>query len=55
VLLATRPICAYPKVAQYKGTGDNTKAENYKCVAAPKARFTPPAPEYVVNSGGFGH
>lgn len=55
VLLATRPICAYPRVAQYKGSGDNTKAENYKCIAAPKAKFTPPAPEYLVNSGAFGH
>ncbi len=55
VLLATRPLCAYPKVARYKGTGDNTKAENFQCVAAPKAKFTPPAPEYLDNSGTFGH
>ncbi len=54
VLLATRPLCAYPKVARYKGSGDNTKAENFSCVAAPKAKFTPPAPEYLVNSGAFG-
>ena len=54
-LLATRPICAYPKVAQYKGSGDSTKAENYKCATAPRARFTPPSPEYLVNAGAFGH
>jgi feruloyl esterase len=54
VLLATRPLCAFPKVARYKGSGDNTKAENFKCVEAPKAKFTPPAPEYSVNSGAFG-
>ena len=53
--LARGPICAYPKVARYNGSGDNTKAENYKCVAAPKARFNPPAPEYLVNLGAFGH
>jgi feruloyl esterase len=27
----TRPICAYPKVAQYKGSGDTNKAENFSC------------------------
>lgn len=27
----TRPHCAYPEVAKYKGTGDNTKAENFTC------------------------
>jgi feruloyl esterase len=27
----TRPLCAYPKVPQYKGTGDTDKAENFVC------------------------
>jgi hypothetical protein len=27
----TRPHCAYPEVAKYKGSGDNTKAENFTC------------------------
>jgi feruloyl esterase len=28
----TRPVCAYPGVAKWKGTGDPTKAENFACV-----------------------
>jgi feruloyl esterase len=27
----TRPVCAYPEVAIYKGEGDINKAENYRC------------------------
>ncbi len=27
----TRPVCAYPEVAIYKGEGDTNKAENYRC------------------------
>ena len=30
----TRPICAYPNVAQYKGSGSIDAAENFTCVAA---------------------
>ncbi|MGA8041508.1 MAG: tannase/feruloyl esterase family alpha/beta hydrolase [Terracidiphilus sp.] len=29
----TRPLCAYPTVARYKGAGDATDADNYACVA----------------------
>jgi feruloyl esterase len=29
----TRPICAYPEVAQYKGTGDPNDAVNFMCAA----------------------
>jgi feruloyl esterase len=28
----TRPQCAYPEVARYKGQGDINKAENFTCV-----------------------
>jgi len=28
----TRPLCAYPAVAHYKGTGDTNSAENFDCV-----------------------
>ena len=28
----TRPLCAYPKVARYKGSGDATDAANFSCV-----------------------
>jgi len=27
----SRPLCAYPKHAQYNGTGDTEKAENFAC------------------------
>ena len=27
----TRPLCAYPKHAHYKGSGDTEKAENFEC------------------------
>ncbi len=29
----TRPLCAYPLIAKYKGTGDSTSAANWACVA----------------------
>ncbi len=27
----TRPLCAYPKIAKYKGTGDTNEAANFVC------------------------
>jgi hypothetical protein len=27
-----RPICAYPKVAHYKGSGDPTDAASFACI-----------------------
>ena len=29
----TRPLCAYPKFAKYKGTGSIEDAANFSCVA----------------------
>jgi feruloyl esterase len=29
----TRLVCAYPQVARYKGSGDETDAANFACVA----------------------
>jgi feruloyl esterase len=29
----TRPLCAYPKVAHYKGSGNTEEAENFTCAA----------------------
>ncbi len=29
----TRPLCAYPLIAKYKGTGDSTTATNWACAA----------------------
>jgi hypothetical protein len=31
----TRPLCPYPQTAQYKGSGDTNRAENFVC-AVPK-------------------
>jgi feruloyl esterase len=28
----TRPVCAYPQIAQYKGHGDKNAARNFRCV-----------------------
>jgi hypothetical protein len=33
-LLLTRPVCAYPKAAKYKGSGDTNDASNFTCAAA---------------------
>jgi feruloyl esterase len=30
----TRPLCTYPKVAKYKGTGSIDDAENFVCESA---------------------
>jgi len=33
-VVRTRPLCAYPKVAHYKGLGNANDAANFECVAA---------------------
>jgi feruloyl esterase len=30
----TRPLCAYPQVAKYKGSGDTNDSANFACSAA---------------------
>ena len=32
----TRPLCPYPQVAQYKGTGSTNDAANFVCKAPAK-------------------
>jgi feruloyl esterase len=32
----TRPLCPYPQAAQYKGSGDANRAENFVCAAEKK-------------------
>ena len=32
-VVRTRPLCAYPQVARYSGTGSIDDAKNFKCVA----------------------
>jgi feruloyl esterase len=34
----TRPLCAYPQAAEYKGTGDLKDASNWACKAPPAGR-----------------
>ncbi len=34
----TRPLCPYPQVARYKGTGSIDEAANFACVAPPGAK-----------------
>lgn len=34
-ILRSRPLCAYPEVARYKGQGDLDDAANFACVAPP--------------------
>jgi feruloyl esterase len=31
----TRPICSYPQVAKYKGSGDTNDAANFTCAVPP--------------------
>jgi feruloyl esterase len=32
-IVRTRPLCAYPKVAHYKGSGSTDEAVNFECIA----------------------
>jgi feruloyl esterase len=32
-VVRTRPLCAYPQVAKYTGSGDSEDAANFACVA----------------------
>jgi len=32
----TRPLCAYPMVARYKGTGSTDEAANFECATPAK-------------------
>ena len=35
-VLETRPLCAYPQIAKYKGSGDTNDAANFACAAPNK-------------------
>ncbi len=43
----TRPLCPYPQVAHWRGTGSSDEAANFACVAPP-----PPAPAPKTTSTG---
>lgn len=44
---ATRPLCAYPRVARYTGHGDPNDAASFTCVRGARADNPTPAPEYL--------
>jgi pimeloyl-ACP methyl ester carboxylesterase len=44
----TRPLCLYPQVARWKGTGSSDEAANFACVADPGAA----APRRTTATGG---
>ena len=43
----TRPICAYPKVPRYSGSGDPNVAGSFNCVEDGNTNNPMPAPEYL--------
>jgi feruloyl esterase len=40
----TRPLCPYPQVAKYVGSGSINQAENFRCAADVGTPMPPPAP-----------
>jgi feruloyl esterase len=42
----TRPLCVFPKVAKYKGSGSTSSAANFVCVADERDFNQTPAPKY---------
>jgi hypothetical protein len=42
----TRPLCVYPKVARYNGSGSTSVAANFTCVADEPDFNQTPAPKY---------
>ena len=42
----TRPLCVFPKVAKYNGSGDTNVATNFTCVTGEPAFNQTPAPQY---------
>ena len=42
----TRPLCVYPKVARYNGSGSTSVAANFTCVADESDVNQMPAPKY---------
>jgi feruloyl esterase len=43
----TRPICAYPKLPRYGGSGDTNDAASFVCVNSNSTNSPVPAPEYL--------
>jgi feruloyl esterase len=45
-VLASRPLCAYPKIAGYLG-GDPARTASFACTEAPRARYEKPSERYL--------
>jgi hypothetical protein len=41
-----RPLCVYPQIPEYKGTGDPSLAASFSCVTDQREFNEIPAPEY---------
>jgi len=42
-----RPLCVYPQIPEYKGTGDPSLAANFRCITDERTDFNEtPAPQY---------
>src|SRR5260370_39219780 len=41
----TRPLCAYPQIAKYKGSGDTNDAANFVCAQPNSAQGHAPSPQ----------
>lgn len=40
-VLMTRPVCPYPQISKYKGSGDTNDAANFTCAAEPETSAKP--------------
>ena len=43
----TRPLCVFPQVPRYTGSGDTNIAANFVCVTDNNSNNPMPAPEYL--------
>jgi feruloyl esterase len=48
----TRPLCVFPKVPQYTGSGDPSDAANFTCAISRSRNNPMPAPEYLAPNFG---
>jgi feruloyl esterase len=46
VVQMTRPLCVFPKVAKYSGSGSTSNAANFTCVTDEPDFNQTPAPKY---------
>lgn len=46
----TRPLCTYPKIAEWNGSGSDQDATNYACVEGSAKRNGPEPQDYVVGA-----